>query len=273
MTATTAAPVGTDLDVRGRRVRLLSCGSGPPLLYLHGMGDLGAWTPALARLALRFTVLRPDHAGFGDSDDDEHVDTVLDLAFGYLDVLDALGLERVDLVGVSLGGWRAAELAVLAPHRVGRVALLAPAGLRVTGPAPDVFTLDPVDLAELTVHDPQARAAAVERAHEVGADPVAFQRYLRNRAATAHLGWNPYLHDPRLPARLHRLVAPTLILWGEQDRILPPSQAAVWAAAVPHAVVETVVAAGHLAMVDRPDLVTDRLTDFLTSSLNDGGAL
>jgi pimeloyl-ACP methyl ester carboxylesterase len=266
MTLATTGPDVRDLDVLGRQVHLLSDGSGPPVLYLHGMGDLGAWTPALACLAEQFTVLRPDHPGFGDSDDDPAVDSMLDLAFSYLDVLDALGLERVDLIGMSLGGWLAAQLAILAPHRVGRVVLLAPAGLRITAAAPDVFTLDPVELAALTVHDPQAKALAIAAAEQVGSDQVAFQRYLRNRAATAHLGWNPYMHDPKL--RVHRLAAPVLVLWGAQDQIIPVEQAAVWDQAVPHAVVETVSDAGHLLAADRPDIVAGRIIPFLTG----GGA-
>jgi pimeloyl-ACP methyl ester carboxylesterase len=257
-----------DLDVRGRRVHIHSAGSGRPLLYLHGMGDMGTWTPALSGLAETFTVLRPDHPGFNDSDDDPAVDTMLDLAFSYLDVLDALSLERVDLVGMSLGGWLAAELAVLAPHRIGRVVLLAPAGLRVETPAPDVFTLDPAELAALTVHDPAAKAAAVAGAEQIGTDNAVFQRYLRNRAASAHLGWNPYMHDAKFRDRVHRLAAPTLVLWGEQDEIIPVAQATTWADAVPHAVVETVPAAGHLVLADQPDVVVDRIKTFLS----EGGA-
>jgi pimeloyl-ACP methyl ester carboxylesterase len=119
-----------DLDVRGIRVRLLSGGSGEPLLYLHGGGDLGQWTPALAALAGRYTVLRPDHPGFSASADAGGIDSVHELAFFYLDLLDELGLGRVMVVGHSLGGWLAADLATIEPGRVSKLVLVSAAGLR-----------------------------------------------------------------------------------------------------------------------------------------------
>ncbi len=125
------------------------------------------WTAGdrpLSRLAADFTVYRPDHPGFNRSDDDPSADCVLDLAFCYLDLLDALGLDRVHLAGSSLGGWIAAQLAVLAPDRVAKLVLAAAAGLRAPGAAPDIFTLNPAESAALLNHRPDALAATTAAA-------------------------------------------------------------------------------------------------------------
>src|SRR5579859_917579 len=136
MTITSATPVSPAeptehiIDIRGRRVRVARGGQGAPLVYLHGAGDLGDWGPSLSLLARDFTVYRPDHPGFNDSDDDPSVDTVLDMAFSYLDLFDCLGLDRPSLVGVSLGGWIAAQIAVLAGGRVAGLVVVYGPGLR-----------------------------------------------------------------------------------------------------------------------------------------------
>lgn len=250
-------------DVRGRRVWVASSGDGPPLVYLHGSGDLDGWGPALSLLAGDFTVYRPDHPGFNRSDDDPSVDSVLDLTFSYLDVLDALGLDRVHLVGLSLGGWIAAQLAVLAPDRVSKLVLADAAGLRAPGSVTDIFALDPVQSASLLNHQPEVRAAAMAAAEQITGDPELFQRYLRNRIATAHLAWNPYLHDPKLAGRLHRITAPVLILWGAHDRLLPVEAARQWQSALPGAQLEIIDDAGHRPQAEQPAVFASLVREFL----------
>jgi pimeloyl-ACP methyl ester carboxylesterase len=273
MTTTSSAPASPVepvepadhiIDVRGRHVRVAQAGQGPPLVYLHGAGDLGDWGPALSLLARDFTVYRPDHPGFNRSDDDPSVDSVLDMAFSYLDLLDCLGLDRASLVGVSLGGWIAAQIAVLAPGRTAKLVLVDAAGLRAETPTPDVFTLSPVQLAELVYHKPELQAAAVAAAEKITDDPDLFQRYLRNRMASAHLAWNPYFHDPKLPGRLHRLAAPVLVIWGAQDRLLPVSYARRWAEALGTARLEIIDEAGHLPPVEQPDTFAALVREFLS---------
>lgn len=254
-----------DVDVRGTRIHLETAGTGPPLLYLHGAGDLGPWPPALTALAGRFSVHRPDHPGFNASGDNDSIDSVHDLAFFYLDLLDALGLDPVIVVGMSLGGWLAADLAALEPSRVGRLVLVAASGVRAEVPTPDVFALSPVELAERMFHTDAARSAAIERAAAIEQDPPLFERYLRNRMATANLGWNPYMHDPKLLDRLHRISAPTLIVWGAEDRLLPVAYARRWAELLPSARVEILEATGHLPLAERPRAFLDVVEDFLGS--------
>jgi pimeloyl-ACP methyl ester carboxylesterase len=241
-----------DLTVRDTRVRMLEAGSGPPLLYLHDSGDLGGWTPLLSGLAGRYAVRRPDHPGFNASEDGTDIDSVHDLAFFYLDLLDEIGAERAVVIGTGLGGWLAADLATIDPGRVAVLVLAGAFGIRAGEPVPDVFLRSPAELAELTYHSGPARSAALRQAAQLAEDADRFARYLRNRAATAHLGWNPYLHDPKLPRRLHRITAPTLIVWGAQDRILPAGHARRWAALLPGARVEIIDQAGHCPFDEQP---------------------
>jgi pimeloyl-ACP methyl ester carboxylesterase len=250
------------VDVRDIRIWLAHGGDGPPLLYLPG-ADPDGEDPSLALLSQDFRVLRPHHPGFGRSDDDPAVDSVLDLAFRYLDLLDALRLDRVRLVGVSLGGWIAAQVAVLAPDRITRLVLAGPAGLRPPVPVPDMFTLDPVELAMLIHHQPEVRQAAVTSVRQMPADTERFTRYLRNRAATAHLGWNPYMHDPKLAGRLHRIGCDVLLIWGASDRLLPPECALAWRQALPGARLELIENAGHRPQAEQPAAFAALLRTFL----------
>lgn len=250
------------VDVRDIRIWLSRGGDGPPLLYLPGT-DPEVEDPALPLLSRDFEVYRPHHPGFGRSDDDPAADSVVDVAFRYLDLLDALGLDRVYLAGLSLGGWIAAQVAVLAPERVAKLVLAGPAGLRPPVPVPDMFMLDPVELAALIHHEPRSRNAAVTTVREMPADTERFTRYLRSRAATAHLGWNPYLHDPKLAGRLHRVRCEVLLLWGAQDRLLPPECALAWQRALPAARLELIEDAGHRPQAEQPAMFASLVREFL----------
>jgi pimeloyl-ACP methyl ester carboxylesterase len=255
-----------DITVAGTRVRLLEAGSGPPLLYLHDSGDLGEWAPLLSGLAGRYAVGRPDHPGFNASADGGDIDSVHDLAFFYLDLLDEIGADRVVLIGAGLGGWLAADLATIEPRRVSKLILAGAFGIRAGEPVPDVFLLNPAELADLSYHTSEARTAAARRAGELADDADRLARYLRNRGATAHLGWNPYLHDPKLPRRLHRITAPTLILWGAQDRILPAGQARRWAELLPGARLAIIGEAGHLPLAEQAGASLDAIWTFCGES-------
>ena len=121
------------LAVRGCNIKLMRGGSGAPLLFLHGASGAGAWLPVMASLATKYDVIVPEHPGFGDSDTPDWLDTIHDLAYFYLDFLAQLELEQVHLVGVSLGGWIAAELAVRDTRRLASLTLVDAAGIHVPG--------------------------------------------------------------------------------------------------------------------------------------------
>lgn len=252
------------LEVRGSHVRVLGGGKGPPLLYLHGEEDLGSWSALLEALSVTFAVVRPDLPGFNESAERPGCSSVHDLAFFLLDVMDAAGLEQASVVGASLGAWLAADLATIEPDRVDRLVLISALGLRPPdGYEHDVFLLDALETARVLFHDPALVEQAVAEAGRLAANADGHARYLRNRSAVAHLAWNPYLHDPRLEERLHRVAAPTLLVWGDHDRVVSALAAERYAAAMSSARVATIAGAGHVPHLEATEAVLAEVVPFL----------
>jgi pimeloyl-ACP methyl ester carboxylesterase len=250
------------LTVRGARVHLLSAGSGEPLLYLHGAGPTNVWLPFHARLAARCHLLAPDLLGFGQSDRPDWLDDVQDYAVHYLDLLDVLGLERVHLVGLSLGGWIAAELAVWASHRLKSLTLVDAAGLYLPGyEVSDLFTLSYEQTMRLLFEDP----AVAERVLAVPETPELAAQRLKGQVTLARVAWNPYLYSPKLMQRLHRIQTPTLVLWGERDRLFPVAMGEAWATAITGTRLEVVPGCGHTPPVEQPGRTAEIVADFVGS--------
>ena len=245
------------LDVRGTRVHLLTEGEGPPLLFLHGAGG-GGWLPGHARLAERFRVYAPTHPGFGQSDNREDWDTLDDYVYHYLDLLDVLGLERVHLLGASMGGWMAAELAVGHSHRLRSLVLLNAAGLWVDeAPMADLFLLPQETLTQLMWHDPSQAPAAPP------ATPEAMVAQARAKTTVARLAWNPYFHNPKLPPRLARVTAPTLIVWGASDRLIPLAHGQRYQQLIPEAELAVIPECGHSVLREQPERGARVIMDFI----------
>jgi pimeloyl-ACP methyl ester carboxylesterase len=264
-----APPCAETVSVGGLRVHVLSAGTGAPLVYLHGAGDLGGWLPALDRLAAEFRVVRPDHPGFNQSDDDATIGSVAALAERYLDVFDALDHDEFHLIGTSLGGWLAAEIALRAPARVRRMVLVDAAGLAPASPAPNMFEVEEGELIALTCGDEESLAAGRQRDAAVRADAVLSERRRRNTATTARIAGDPYMHDPALPGRLAGLRVPTLVVWGALDGLFPVAMAGHWKNLVPDARSHIVSGAGHLPLVDRPAEFARVVVEFLSTDPRD----
>src|SRR5215470_1741388 len=259
----------TSHTVRNVRVRLFTAGTGAPLLFLHGAGGIERWLPFFDLLAERYAVMVPEHPGFGGSDNPAFIRNIADVAMYYLDFLDDLaatsGGEKIHLVGQSLGGWIAAELATRNCSHLKSLALLAPAGIRVKGfPSGDNFIWSPEEATRNLVHD-QAYAeraiAAAAAASEAEAD-----RALVNRYAAARLAWEPRRFSPALERWLHRIKVPTLVLWGAEDKLLPSAYAKRWQERVPGARVEIIPECGHLMHVEKSEVVANRILAFLESN-------
>lgn len=249
----------TFVEVRGVTLNMRRGGTGVPLLFLHGPQGFAGSEAAVERLAQRFDVLAPDHPGFGKSDAPDWLDDVADISFFYLDLLDALGLGKVMLVGHSLGGWIALEMAVRSTQRIGRLALAAPAGIRIVGvPRADMFIVSPDELARLLfAGDGSAAWAAAQQA-----TPELQEIFDKNRFAAAKLCWQPRLYDPKLEKWLHRIDRPTRILWGEEDKIIPPAYGPRLAELIRGASVATIPRAGHLLHVEAPQRFADEVERF-----------
>jgi pimeloyl-ACP methyl ester carboxylesterase len=249
------------LTVRGRRVQFFEGGVGRPLLYLHGAGTFW-WMPVHDLLARRRRVVLPVHPGFGASEGLEAIETMEDLVFHTLDVLDTLGLDRVDVAGLSLGGWLAAELALRHPGRVDRLVLVDAAGVRVPGvPMGNPFMLPPPRLRELTFHDPVSPVAV---ALFPDAPPLErLETVLRGREAAARLLWHPAQQYRKLTSRLWRIGAPTLVVWGREDRLIPLAYGEAYARGIPGARLEILDGCGHLPPFEHPERFAEIVLGFL----------
>jgi len=238
-------------------------GNGPPLLVLHGAGGNRGWRRWMAQVARHHTIYAPTHPGFGTSGDAEWMEGIDDLARFYLWFLDAVKLSRVHLLGHSIGGWTAAELATMHPGAVDRLVLVAPVGLKPeTGEILDVFFHTPAELLELTVHD---RATIPEWAELYGTPPTPAELEIatRNREMTARLTWKPYMFNPRLPRFLPRVTVPALIVWGREDRIVPVICGEQYRRLLPRAALSVLDRCGHLPPIEKPDEFARLVLDFL----------
>ena len=247
------------MPVRECRIRIMRGGHGAPMLILHGAGGAGTWLPYMASLAARFEVIVPEHPGFGQSDTPAWLDTVHDLANFYLDVLQTLDLRAVHLVGESLGGWVAAELAVRNTSRLASLTLVGAAGLYVEGVSQvDTFLANDEQRMRDLFFDQKLAQEAIARA----AQPEAHDAALKNRTTTARLVWQPRSHDPHLRKWLHRIDVPTLLIWGEHDRLFPKEHAFAYQRLIPGAKTVIVPQCGHLPQIERPDQVVAALEEF-----------
>jgi pimeloyl-ACP methyl ester carboxylesterase len=247
------------LTLHGVRLEVVERGQGRPILWLHGEEGLDPEAPFLDLLAGHGRVIAPSHPGFGHSPDSDSIDTVDDLAYLYLDLLAERDVREAVLIGASLGGWVAAELAVKCTARLARLVLVAPLGIKVgdreTRDIPDIFALDPGEVLRLQYADPARAAVDYTTLSEDRVTVIA-----RDREATALYGWEPYFHNPKLRHRLHRIDVPTLLLWGADDRFVAADYyGAAYRAAIPGARLETIDRTGHFPHLERPEAFVERI--------------
>ena len=240
-------------------VNVMRGGKGAPLLFLHGAGGVSVWLPFMEALSERYDVIVPDHPGFGRSDRPEWLDQLSDLAYFYLDFIEALGLDRVHLVGHSLGGWIAAEIAVRSTRRLRTLTLVGAAGLHVNGvPKGDIFLWSPEERARNRFVDQRlAEQRLAMTMTEEQADIA-----IKNELTTADLAWQPRFHDPQLRKWLHRIDLPTLIVWGDNDKIFPKAYGEAYHRLIKGSRLEVLPACGHLPQVEKMDAFVDLVTHF-----------
>jgi pimeloyl-ACP methyl ester carboxylesterase len=240
------------IDVAGRPTELRHAGSGPPFLYLHStLGESMRWLPFHQAWSKNFTVYSPMHPGFAGSGGFDDISNIEDMAFHYVEFLDALGLDEVILGGVSLGGWIAAEIAIRWPERVKKLWISGAPGLWVDGvQLGDLFRAmeSPAKVRQLCFHDAEGYMAKL-----IIEDEADEQKQLFAYQAMTVLGrlvWErPY--DPKLAARLRRVKCPTLLLWAANDTLVPPAYGKAYHKYLPHAEWQTIPNCGHLAMFEK----------------------
>jgi pimeloyl-ACP methyl ester carboxylesterase len=246
------------VTVAGTALRYLEAGEGPPLLFLHG-ADGAPWSPLHDRLSAHSRVIAPEHPGFGRSPIPDWMMGMGDMAYFYLDVLRALDLRNVHLVGHCVGGWIAAEVAIRSTGRIGTLALLAPAGVEAPeAPFDDIFVWSAEEFARRQFHD--GALAETWRQQQATLD---VDIHLQNRTGLARLAWNPRMHDPQLPFWLHRINKPTLLVWGDDDRVAPLACHQAFLREIEGARLMTLPATGHALTVENADKVAAGLQAFL----------
>ncbi len=244
-------------DIKGCPVDIHIAGSGPPLLYLHAEQYFEQVSPHLEALAKKWTVIAPRHPGYGAasaasdfrSPQDLAVD---DLAYLYLDLLDELKLDDVVLVGASLGGWIALEMCVRNHARISRLVLVSSVGVKFSGREErdfaDLFYMADIEAFPMLFADPKRHAPNYAAMSSDQLEVLARERHM-----LAHYGWRPYLHNPGLKRWLHRVDLPTLVLWGEADRLAKPSYGQALASALPNARLMIIQGAGHYPEIEQSD--------------------
>ena len=249
-------------QVNGIDLYYEEAGSGPPLLFLHPGGGFSPDDAYVALLAKRYRVIAPSHPGFGKSSLPDWLDTIDDIAHVYLELIDRLDLKRVKLVGCSVGGWIAAEMATKSPERFEKLALIGPVGVKTGDPRkldiPDIYAMPRETLDRLRFHDPANAKIDLAKLSEEQLQVMA-----RNGETLALLVWEPYMHNPKLRHRLHRLTMPVLFLRGASDGIVSAAYLERYAKLVPGARTETIAAAGHLPQIEQPEAFVAALTAFL----------
>jgi pimeloyl-ACP methyl ester carboxylesterase len=261
--------IETTVSVRKGQFRTVvrSAGHGDALLFLHGAGGSHGWPPFLEALTQSFRVIAPEHPGFGRSEGLELLDDVVDLALYYTELLDAFGLDEPYIVGHSLGGMIGAEVAAIAPERVDKLVMIAPVGLWLDDhPVLDFFVATPEELAAALFHDPSS--AVAQELLALPSDPEAQLEAVlertKNLSAAGKFLWP--IPDKGLKKRIHRIVAPTLLLWGASDRLVPPIYGEAFLNFIDRAQLTVFQGASHMLPFEKPDEVVEVMTEFLLAS-------
>lgn len=262
------------IDIRGRKVAIAEAGEGAPLVYLHGFADVhgvaGDLLPFHQKLARHARVVAPAHPGCNGSDELPS-SSIDDVIFHYLEIFDATHLPYFDLVGHCAGGWIAAELAVRHPERVARLTLIGACGLFLPGePIGDVFMhaqpergTDLSSLRALLFAEPDGAAARRWIPDGRGDLDEEVRRYQMLRFGS-FVGFKPpYFYHRELRERLYRASMPSLVVWGAQDRMVPPAHGATYDDGLPESTGFRVIdGAGHAVHLEQPDRVADLIVEF-----------
>ena len=241
---------------------VVRCGSGRPILVLHGFQTVDPEARFVGLLARHGEVIAPAGPGFGHSPRPKDFDTVYDLVHLYLEVLDNLPGEKATLVGFSFGGWLAAELAVACSHRIDKLVLVDPVGIKIsdreTPDILDIFNRSPDEVRRASWHDPERFAPDFNAMSD-----EALTVYARNREALCLYAWHPYMYNPQLPRWLGRIKVPTLLIWGESDRVVTPDYGRAYSRLIPGSRFELIEAAGHHPEIEQPGMFVERVSRFL----------
>jgi pimeloyl-ACP methyl ester carboxylesterase len=250
------------LKVHGIELEALRRGNGRPILALHGFDTIDPAAPFLDLLARHGEVIAPSSPGFGQSPRPKDFDKVYDLVHLYLAALDELADDKVTLIGFSFGGWIAAEVAAACGHRLDKLVLVAPLGIKVsdreTQDILDIFNRSPDLVRRASWHDPDRFAPD----YNAMSDEAVVVR-ARNREALCLYAWHPYMYNPQLPRWLARVKAPTLLVWGVSDGVVSPDYGRAYSRLIPGSAFALIEGAAHHPEIEQPEAFVERVAAFL----------
>jgi pimeloyl-ACP methyl ester carboxylesterase len=267
MATTTATWTEEMVQVAGVTLALLKGGSGSPLLILHDELGQPGWLRYHAALAPQHTLYMPLHPGFGKTAGLEWILHVRDLAGWYLDALDELGIGRLPVIGLGLGGWLAASMASMCPHQFDKLVIVSAPGIKPPeGEIFDMFLVVAKQYITASFLDPD-NTAEYQQLYGANPTPEQAETWEVAREMASRLTWRPYMHDPSLPHLLRRLRhLPSLIIWGRQDAIVPLSAAQAYQAAIPGSRLEVLERCGHHPEIEQTDAFVRLVQEFLRAA-------
>ena len=267
MTTSTETHATEQIQVAGSRVQYLKGGSGDPLLVLHhSIGNPG-WLPFYEQLAETFTVYVPDLPGYGQSERPEWAREPRDLAILMLQMLDKAGHGSIPLVGLGFGGWIAAEMATMSQSRISALVLVGAAGIQPDeGEILDQMLMDYHEYVQAGFHDEAKYREEFGEEQSEQPTPEVRELWDFSREMTARLTWKPYMHNRRLPHLLREVRTPALLVWGDDDRVVPISSGRIYERSLLNARLELVESCGHLVDVERPGRLVELVAGHIDAS-------
>lgn len=262
MTTTVKNENYTTID--GMKIQMLQGGNGPPLLVLHDHEVIIEWHDYLEKLSKNFTVMAPAHPGFGASERAEHIESIEELAYFYLEFLSD---KKVNVLGLGLGGWIALEIATRCGHNIEKLVLADSIGIKVsdreTSDIAEIGVLEGAKLLEATWHDPLLGAKIWKRPESKDLSYEEVLGLCKGQESALRYAWKPYMHNPKLKGRLGRISAPTLVLWGESDGIVNADYGKALATSISGAKFEIIPNSGHYPYLEQPENFVGIVDKFL----------
>ena len=246
-------------EVAGIKTQVLRGGSGVPLMVLHGGEGNQGWLPCHETLSQHFAVHVPSHPGYNGTERPGWVNTVTDVAHFYLGLMEAFGREQVLLMGFSLGGWIAAEIAAMCPSKLKGLVLVDAVGVRPrVGEIAEVLMVSPEAIQNLVYYD-MSKAPDFSKFTQEERDVQ-----WRNREMTSRLAWKPYMHNPNLPEYLKLIRVPSLIVWGRHDGIVPLNCGEIYHEVLQGSSLRIIEECGHMPQLEKPQEFLEVTLDFLS---------
>ncbi len=263
MTIATSRMTEQKVPLAGTELFLLKGGTGAPLLFLHGEEGFEGELAVHGALAEGATVYAPSHPGFGHTEAPEWVTQVPHHAVFYLWFLQQAGLGPVDVVGTGIGGWIAAEMALMEPKALKHLLLVDAGGIKPKdSDIFDIFIVRWIEMLQRGFADHE-QSAEYKRLYGEGIPEFGGTREA-GRTMLLKMAFRPYMYDTALPGMLGRVTTPTLIVWGNQDRITPLECGRLYQQAIPNASLKVIDNCGHFAHLERPDELAAIVQDFVS---------